>query len=98
MAKKSQGTAATLKDSVVSHLDGRNLAVHLPASQSIHLKMLMEKRVVIEDTIEEIFSWRVRILPTIPETRAREPHSTEAESKGKAALDELIETFKGEEY
>ena len=98
LANKSQGTAATLKESVVSHIEGHNLVVHLPASQSIHLKMLMDKRAVIEDTIEDIFTWRVRILPTIPETRAKEPHSTEAESQGKAALDELIETFKGEEY
>jgi DNA polymerase-3 subunit gamma/tau len=98
VAKKSQGTAATLAESVVAHLEGNSLAVHLPASQSIHLKMLMDKRAVVEDAIEDIFTWRVRILPTIPETQSQEPHSTRAESRGNAVIDELIETFKGEEY
>ncbi|MFC1620354.1 DNA polymerase III subunit gamma/tau [Candidatus Neomarinimicrobiota bacterium] len=98
VGKKSQGTAATLAESVVAHIEGNNLIMHLPASQSIHLKMLMDKRTVVEDAIQDIFAWRVRILPTIPETPSQDPHSTRAASRGNAVMDELIETFKGEEY
>jgi DNA polymerase-3 subunit gamma/tau len=98
IAKLSQGTAATLTDSEVAALEGTSLTIHLPARQSIHLKLLMDKRELIERIIKDITGWAIRVLPTIPETTAPEPHSKDASSKEKSVLDELIDTFKGEEY
>ncbi|MFB0515261.1 MAG: DNA polymerase III subunit gamma/tau, partial [Candidatus Neomarinimicrobiota bacterium] len=98
LAKESQGTAATLSGSEVADLEGNRLTIHLPASQSIHLKILMDKRDLVEKTIQNVMGWTVRIVPTIPETRSQGQHSTIASSKGSALLDELIDTFKGEEY
>ena len=98
MAQQSQGAAATLSGSEVAGLDGTNLTIHLPASQSIHLKILMDKRELVENVIQNLMGWKLRILPTIPETQPHEPHSKGAPSKGSALIDELTETFKGEEY
>ena len=98
VATKSQAVGAMLSDSEVSGLEGVRLTVHLPASQSIHLSMLMDKRRVIEDTIQEIMGWKLLILPTIPETPSQKPHSKGTASSGNDAFDELVETFKGEEY
>ncbi len=98
VAKQSQGTAATLSGSEVAGLNGTNLTIHLPASQSIHLKILMDKRDLVESAIQNLMGWELRIMPTIPETQPHEPHSTSAPSKGSVLMDELTETFKGEEY
>lgn len=98
VATKSQGVGATLSDSEVSSLEGVRLTIHLPASQSIHLNILMDKRRVIEDTIQEIMGWKLLIMPTIPETPSQKPHSEGQGSSGNVAFDELVETFKGEEY
>lgn len=98
VAQQSQGAAATLSGSEVAGLDSTNLTIHLPASQSIHLKILMDKRELVENAIQNLMGWKLRILPTIPETQPHEPHSKGAPSKGSALIDELTETFKGEEY
>ncbi|UCH62619.1 MAG: DNA polymerase III subunit gamma/tau [Fidelibacterota bacterium] len=98
VAKQSQGAATTLSGSEAADLDGKNLTIHLPASQSIHLKILMDKRDLVENAIQNLMGWKLRILPTIPETQAHEPHSKDAPSKGSALIEELTETFKGEEY
>jgi len=98
VAQQSQGAAATLSGSEVAGLGGTNLTIHLPASQSIHLKILMDKRELVENAIQNLMGWKLRILPTIPETQPHEPHSKGAPSKGSALIDELTETFKGEEY
>ncbi len=98
VAVKSKGTAATLEESVIAALDGINLTVHLPASRTIHLKLLMDQRELVEDAIQKLTGWKLRILPTIPETPANEPHSIPKPAKGSDILDELTETFKGEEY
>ncbi|UCD38268.1 MAG: DNA polymerase III subunit gamma/tau, partial [Fidelibacterota bacterium] len=99
VGKQSQGTAATLVDSEVATLDGRNLTVHLAASQSLQLKLLMDKRELVEETIEKVVGWKVRLLPTIPETQAAEPPSKQGVPSAEDSLmDELLDTFKGEEY
>ncbi|MEE9162227.1 MAG: DNA polymerase III subunit gamma/tau [Candidatus Neomarinimicrobiota bacterium] len=98
VAGHSQGAAATLEGSEVASLEGRNLTVHLPASQTIHLKILTDKRQLVEQAIEEHTGWKVRVLPTIPESRPKEKPAKEASAKENALMDELIETFKGEEY
>lgn len=98
VGNQSQGAAATLSGSEVAALDGINLAVHLPASQSIHLKILMDKRNLVENAIKNLMGWKLRILPTIPETQPHKPHTTSEPSKRSALLDELTETFKGEEF
>lgn len=98
VATKSQGAGATLSDSEVSGLEGIQLTIHLPASQSVHLNILMDKRRVIEDTIQEIMGWKLLIMPTIPETPSQKPLSKGKVSSGNDAFDELVETFKGEEY
>ena len=98
VGNQSQGAAATLSGSEVAALDGINLTVHLPASQSIHLKILMDKRNLVENAIKNLMGWKLRILPTIPETQPHKPHSTSKPSKRSALLDELTETFKGEEF
>ena len=96
--KQSPGAAATLSGSEVAGLNGTNLTIHLPASQSIHLKFLMDKRDLVENVIQSLMGWKLRILPTIPETQPNEPHSKSTPSKGSVLMDELTETFKGEEY
>lgn len=98
VAVQSKGTAATLEESVIAALDGINLTVHLPASRTIHLKLLMDQRELVEDAIQKQTGWKLRILPTIPETPANKPHSIPEPAKGSDILDELTETFKGEEY
>ncbi|MCH7521910.1 MAG: hypothetical protein IIB42_09470 [Candidatus Marinimicrobia bacterium] len=98
MATKSQGVGAMLSDSEVSGLEGMRLTIHLPASQSIHLSILMDKRRIVEDTIQEIMGWKLLIMPTIPETPSQKPHLRGTGSSGNDAFDELVETFKGEEY
>ncbi|UCH09641.1 MAG: DNA polymerase III subunit gamma/tau [Fidelibacterota bacterium] len=98
VAKHSQGTAATLTDSAVAALEGTSLTIHLPARQSIHLKLLMDKRELVEQIIKDTMGWQIQILPTIPETTVQESHSKDTSSEEKSVLDELIDTFKGEEY
>ena len=95
---RSQAVGAMLSDSEVSGLEGMRLTIHLPASQSIHLSILMDKRRIVEDTIQEIMGWKLLIMPTIPETPSQKPHLRGTDSSGNDAFDELVETFKGEEY
>ena len=98
VASHSQGAAATLEGSEVASLEGVNLTVHLPASRTIHLKILMDKRQLLEQAIQAQTGWKVRVLPTIPESRPKEKPASKASAKENALMDELIETFKGEEY
>ncbi|MCH7497363.1 MAG: DNA polymerase III subunit gamma/tau [Candidatus Marinimicrobia bacterium] len=98
VATRSQGTAATLEGSELASLEGRNLTVNLPASKALQLKILMDKRELVESIVQAHSGWKIRLLPIIPETRPQEAHSKEASSRDQAMLDELIDTFKGEEY
>ena len=98
VARQSQGAAATLEGSEVAVLEGHNLTVHLPASKSLQLKILMDKRKLVEGAVESLTHWKVRLLPTIPEARPRQAQGSGSTSAENDLMDELIDTFKGEEY
>ncbi len=95
---KSQQMASMLADVELADLTGNRLTVHLPASRSLQLKIFMDKRHLVEAAIVDVTGWRISVLPTIPETKGSGvPINRERTAKSEV-FDELMETFKGEEY
>ncbi|MEE9466436.1 MAG: hypothetical protein V3W14_12785, partial [Candidatus Neomarinimicrobiota bacterium] len=95
---RSRQLGALLAEVELAEISGGKLIIHLSATQSLQLKIFMEKRNFIEEAIEEITGWQIVVLPTIPETRSAETHGNQARSAKNKVFDELMETFKGEEY
>lgn len=95
---KSRQMASMLAEVELADLTGNRLTVHLPASRSLQLKIFMDKRHLVEAAILDVTSWRILVLPTIPETQGSSvPLNRERTAKSEV-FDELMETFKGEEY
>ncbi len=95
---RSRQLGAMLPEVELAEISGGNLIMHLPASQSLQLKIFTDKRNLIEEAIRGAFGWQVAVLPTIPETRGSETPGTQARNAQSEVFNELIETFKGEEY
>ncbi|MCK4577354.1 MAG: hypothetical protein KAU50_01100, partial [Candidatus Marinimicrobia bacterium] len=95
--KNSRNAAALLEGSQVAELIDSRLTINLPDSEPIHLNMLRERRDLIEAAIEKVTGHRISVLLTIPETGSRVEHITK-KTEHSALLEELIDTFKGEEY
>jgi DNA polymerase III gamma/tau subunit len=95
---KSHQMASMLAEVELADLTGNRLTVHLPASRSLQLKIFMDKRHLVEAAILDVTSWRIRVLPTIPETQGSGVHINRARTAKSEVFDELMETFKGEEY
>ncbi len=95
---KSRQMASMLAEVELADLTGNRLTVHLPASRSLQLKIFMDKRHLVEVAILDVTSWRIVVLPTIPETQGSGVHINRERTAQTEVFDELIETFKGEEY
>ena len=95
---KSQQMASMLAEVELADLTGNRLTVHLPASRSLQLKIFMDKRHLVEAAILQITSWRIAVLPTIPESQGSGVQTNRKSTARSEVFEELIETFKGEEY
>ncbi len=95
---KSRQMASMLSEVELADLTGNRLTVHLPASRALQLKIFMDKRHLVEAAILDVTSWRIMVLPTIPETQGGSAHINRERTAQTEVFDELIETFKGEEY
>ncbi len=95
---KSRQMASMLAEVELADLTGNRLTVHLPASRSLQLKIFMDKRHLVEAAILDVTSWRIVVLPTIPETQRRGGHINRERTAQTEVFDELMDTFKGEEY
>ncbi|MCH7940206.1 MAG: hypothetical protein IID13_10765, partial [Candidatus Marinimicrobia bacterium] len=95
---KSRQMASMLAEVELADLTGNRLTVHLPASRSLQLKIFMDKRHLVEAAILHITSWRITVLPTIPESQGSGVQTNRKPTAQSEVFEELIETFKGEEY
>jgi DNA polymerase-3 subunit gamma/tau len=98
IALKSAATAAMLEGSELEDLDDGRIALHLRASEAIHLDMIAAKRKMLEEIIAARLGQRVNLVPTIPESALPADSGTGTSGAGDAALEKLIDTFSGEDY
>lgn len=92
----SAQAAAALGNSHITDGDDGRFQVNLPASHAFQMKLFTDKQTPIENKISEVVGWQVRLLFTIPESSEGIP-AAKKKSGGDELLNQLIETFKGEE-
>lgn len=92
----SAQAAAALGNSHITEGDDGRFQVNLPASDAFQMKLFTDKQTPIENKISEVVGWQVRLLFTIPES-SEGISATKKKSVGDELLNQLIETFKGEE-
>ena len=97
IAARSGATAAILEGAGISALDEGRVALNLRASEAIHLDMVIDKQQMIQDIIAEKVGQQVTLIPTIAETAAGSATKKTA-SENTEAVQQLIETFDGEDY
>ena len=97
IAARSGATAAILEGAGISALDKGRVALNLSASEAIHLDMIIDKKQMIQDIIAEKLGQQVTLIPTIAETAAGEA-TKNIGGESNAAVEQLIETFGGEDY
>ncbi|MCH7573633.1 MAG: DNA polymerase III subunit gamma/tau [Candidatus Marinimicrobia bacterium] len=97
IAARSGATAAILEGAGISALDEGRVALNLRASEAIHLDMVIDKQQMIQDIIAEKVGQQVTLIPTIAETAAGSA-AKKTDSESTAAVQQLIETFDGEDY
>ena len=97
IAARSGATAAILEGAGISALDEGRVALNLRASEAIHLDMVIDKQQMIQEIIAEKVGQQVTLIPTIAETAAGSA-AKKTDSDSTEAVQQLIETFDGEDY
>ena len=94
---RSAATATILEGAEISSLEDDRLGIHLRAGEAIHLDMLMARKGLVEEIIEQQTGQRLSMVPTIPESAPTATGAT-APPPADEAISYLIKTFNGEDY